>query len=99
MENPDDGTERHHIENPGDGTERHHVENPDDAPQKRNKEEEENRSKRIEYHKTWWKIIEILTSGEALRRMQKQCIRMRNQHVLPMNPCVRIIFESKQLVI
>jgi hypothetical protein len=34
MENPDDGTERHHMENPDDGTERHHMENPDDAPQK-----------------------------------------------------------------
>jgi hypothetical protein len=26
MENPDDGTDRHHIENPYDGTERHHIE-------------------------------------------------------------------------
>ena len=31
MENPDDGTERHHTENPDDCTERHHTENPDDG--------------------------------------------------------------------
>ncbi len=29
----------------------------------------------------------------------KQCSWMRKQHVLPMNPCVRIIFKSKQLII
>ncbi len=29
----------------------------------------------------------------------KQCIRMRKQHVLPMNLCVRIIFKSKQLIL
>jgi hypothetical protein len=37
MENPDDGTGRHHMETPDDGSERHHMENPDNAPQKRNK--------------------------------------------------------------
>ena len=87
MENPDGGTERHHMENPDDGTERHHVEdpddgterqNPDDAPQKRNKRKQKTEAKRIECHKTWRKRIEVFTSGEALRRMQNNVFECEN---------------------
>ncbi len=67
---------RHHNENPND--ERHHMENSDDAPQKRNKRNEKNRSKRIECHKTWRKMIEVLTSGEALRRLQNNVFECEN---------------------
>ncbi len=35
----------------------------------------------------------------GVKENAKQCIRMRKQHVLPMNPCVGIIFKSKQLII
>ena len=78
MKNADSGTERNHMENPDDCTERHHMENPDDPPQKRNKRNEKNRSKRIECHKTWRKMIEVLTSGEALRRMQNNVFECEN---------------------
>jgi hypothetical protein len=66
------------MENPDDGTERHHMENPYDAPQKRNKRIYKNRSKRIGCHKTWSKIIEELTSGEAFRRMQNNVFECEN---------------------
>jgi hypothetical protein len=33
------------MENPDDGTERHHMENPDDAPQKRNKRKQKTEAK------------------------------------------------------
>ncbi len=89
MENPDDGTARHYMENPDDGTERHHMENPDDSSQKRSKKkkqlnrvpqnmEEKNRGTHI------WRGVE---------ENAKQCIQMRKQHMLPMNPCVKIIFK------
>jgi hypothetical protein len=33
------------MENPDDGTERHHLENPDDDPQKRNKRKQKTEAK------------------------------------------------------
>jgi hypothetical protein len=64
------------MENPDDGTERHHVEIPDDAPQKRSKRKQKKEAK--ESSATKHGGIEVLTSGEALRRMQNNVFECEN---------------------
>jgi hypothetical protein len=100
LKHPNDGKERNYLENPDDGAERNRPLQKKKCPkgrggtpapkekQKKTKSEQKNQVPHIMKEKNQgthiWKCIE---------ENAKQYIRMRKQHVLPMNPCVRIIFK------